>query len=106
MTSNYENPKGIVDYLEVYDGPLSAVEVEGMYRRAPARLAIAIAGNKISIAWTNLIFGSQLETTATLSPTAVWQNVTNLPVINGLNYTIAVSNQPATRRAFYRLRQF
>jgi hypothetical protein len=104
-TGRYESAPGFVDYVELFEGALSDAEVAWLYQGEPPRLTINFTGGDISVAWTNLVFGYQLETATNAAPAAVWRVVDVRPAVAGLRYSTVITNDANHRRAFYRLRK-
>ena len=75
------------------------VRVPGAVARK--KLAVAVSGNQINVAWPAPSSGFKLQATGSLSGTAAWRDVEEAPaVIDGLN---AVSVKPTDAARFFRL---
>ena len=51
VTENTENPAGYVDYIRIYHGPLTPVEVSALYAASPPVTTVTRQGGTAQVCW-------------------------------------------------------
>lgn len=50
-----ENPRGYLEYIRIYDGPVSAAEAAALYAAAPPRLTVSRQGVSLQLCWKSVV---------------------------------------------------
>lgn len=85
-----ENPRGYLEYIRIYDGPVSAAEAAALYAAAPPRLTVSRMGNSIQLCWKSVPDKTYQAQRRTAFGTGNWSNLGSAQA--GTGATLCVSD--------------
>ena len=85
-----ENPRGYLEYIRIYNGPVSAVEAATLYAAAPPRLTIGRMGNSIQLCWKSIVGKTYQAQRRSAFGTGNWSNLGSAQA--GTGATLCVSD--------------
>ena len=99
-----ENPRGYLEYIRIYNGPLTAVEAATLYAAAPPRLQISQQGGSVQFCWKSVVGQTYQAQRRTAPGTGSWNNLGSAQAGNGATLCVSDPLAAAPAQRFYRLR--
>ena len=99
-----ENPRGYLEYIRIYNGPLSAAEASALFAAAPPRLQASRQGNSVQLCWKSVVGKTYQVQRRSALGTGSWSNLGSAQNGNGAILCQSDSLAAAPSQRVYRLR--
>jgi len=99
-----ENPRGYLEYIRIYNGPVSAAEAAAIFAAAPPRLQATRQGNSAQLCWKSVVGKTYQVQQRSALGTGSWSNLGSARNGNGATLCQSDSLALAPSQRVYRLR--
>lgn len=99
-----ENPRGYLEYIRIYNGPVSATEAAVIYAAAPPRLTVSRQGGSVQLCWKSIVGKTYQAQRRIAFGTGNWSNLSSAQAGTGGLLCVSDSLAAAPAQRNYRVR--